>query len=163
MPSDGRYASYPDRTCHSSLSHIYPPDYDAQFGNRPYQTKILLEGMLNQAPLDLIPLAKSWIQPPLLSNVKGCTGNYDKSQRAYIFETESDDISMTLLATEDSPVENICMVFKHWNSGNKARVSVDGSSVESKQGIVRDTDGSYKLLIWIDVKSSESVDIEVKA
>ena len=163
MPSDGRYASYPDRTCHSSLSHIYPPDYDAQFGNRPYQTKILLEGMLNQAPLDLIPLAKSWIQPPLLSNVKGCTGNYDKSQRAYIFETESDDISMTLLATEDSPVENICMVFKHWNSGQQAVVSVDGSKVESKQGIVRDTDGSYKLLIWIDVKSNKSVDVEVKA
>lgn len=163
MPSDGRYASYPDRTCHSSLSHIYPPDYDAQFGNRPYQTKILLEGMLNQAPLELIPLAKSWIQPPLLSNVKGCTGNYDKSQRAYIFETESDDVSMTVLANEDSPVENICMVFKHWNSGKKARVSVNGGKVESKQGIVRDTDGSYKLLIWIDVKSDKSVDVEVKA
>ncbi|MBA7521930.1 hypothetical protein ES705_14042 [subsurface metagenome] len=48
--------------------------------------------MLNQAPLDLIPLAKSWIQPPLLSDVIGCTGNYDKAQRAYIFETEVDDI-----------------------------------------------------------------------
>jgi hypothetical protein len=108
-------------------------------------------------------LAKSWIQPPLLSKVKGCTGNYDQSQRAYIFETESDDISMTLLASEDSPVENICLVFKHWNSDQEANVSVDGSKVESKQGIVRDTDGSYKLLIWIDVKSSESVDIEVKA
>ena len=31
MPSDGRYASYPDRTCHSSLSHIFPPDYSEQF------------------------------------------------------------------------------------------------------------------------------------
>jgi hypothetical protein len=161
MPSDGRYASYPDRTCHSSLSHIYPPDYDAQYGNRPYQTKILLEGMLNQAPLDLIPLAKSWIQPPLLSNVKGCTGNYDKAQRAYIFETESDAISMTVLANEDSPAENICMIFKRWNSKDEAIVSVDGSNVDSKQGIVRDTDGSYKLLVWIPKSASEPFNLTI--
>jgi hypothetical protein len=119
--------------------------------------------MLKQEPLELIPLAKSWLQPPLLSNVKGCTGNYDKSQRAYLFEKESDDISLTVLANEDSPLENMCLIFKQWNSRQKAIVSVDGSTVESKQGIVRDTDGSYKLLIWIDEKSVESVNIEVKA
>jgi len=70
---------------------------------------------------------------------------------------------MTVLANEHSPAENICMIFKHWNSGQKARVHVDGSNVESKQRIVRDTDGSYKLLIWIDLKSTKSVDVEVKA
>jgi hypothetical protein len=161
MPSDGRYASYPDRTCHSSLSHIYPPDYDAQFGNRPYQVKILLEGMLNQAPLDLIPLAKSWINPPLLSKVKGCTGSYDKSQRAYVFETESDDISMTILANEDSPLENVCLAFKHWNSKKEAAIHVDGSEIENKQGIVRDTDGSYTLIVWLEKESIKPVKIEI--
>ena len=55
------------------------------------------------------------------------------------------------------------MIFKHWNSRQEAHVSVDGSEVDCKQGIVRDTDGSYKLLIWIDVNSSKPVDIEVKA
>jgi hypothetical protein len=163
MPSDGRYASYPDRTCHSSLSHIYPPDYDAQFGNRPYQSKILLEGMLKQSPLDLVPLAKSWLQPPLLSAVTGCTGYYDKAQRAYVFGKEADKISMTVLANEDSPVENICMIFKQWNSQETARVSINGNNVDCKQGIVRDTDGSYKLLIWMDVRSSEPVEIEVES
>jgi hypothetical protein len=122
-----------------------------------------LEGMLNQAPLELIPLAKSWIQPPLLSNVKGCTGNYNKAQRAYIFEKEADEISMTVLANEDSPVENICMIFKQWNSKQPAQVHIDGNKVDCKQGIVRDTDGSYKLLIWIEVRSSEPVDIEVES
>ncbi len=163
MPSDGRYASYPDRTCHSSLSHIYPPDYDAQFGNRPYQSKILLEGMLRQAPLELIPLALSWLEPPLLSAVRGCTGKYDKAQRAYVFEKEADEISMTVLGNEDSPVENICMIFKQWNSKQRARVSIDGKQVDCKQGIVRDTDGSYKLLIWIDRQATEALDIEIKA
>jgi hypothetical protein len=124
MPSDGRYASYPDRTCHSSLSHIFPPDYDQQFGNRPYQVKLFLEGMLKQAPLELIPLARSWIQPPLLSQVKGCTGSYDKPQRAYQFEAESDHMSMTLLANDEKPVHNLCLVFKKWNSKKEGIVSI---------------------------------------
>ena len=51
MPSDGRYASYPDRTCHSSLSHLYPPNYKEQFGNRPFAEKLFMEGMLNKDPI----------------------------------------------------------------------------------------------------------------
>lgn len=161
MPSDGRYASYPDRTCHSSLSHIYPPDYDEEFGNRPYQSKIFLEGMLKQAPLELVPLARSWIQAPGLSEVEGCTGRYNRAQRAYVFEAESNQISMSLLADKDQPVENVCMVFKHWNSKNSALVLVDGKESENKQGIVRDTDGSYKLVLWLEKTSIEPFNIEV--
>ncbi len=162
MPSDGRYASYPDRTCHSSLSHIFPPDYDQQFGNRPFQTKLFLEGMLKQAPLELIPLARSWIQAPMLSQVKGCTGYYDKPQRAYQFEVESDHMSMTLMANEEKPVQNICLVFKHWNSKKEAMVSIDGKKTACKQGIVRDTDGSYKLLIWIEMETIDPIEVDVQ-
>ncbi|MCK4747637.1 MAG: LamG domain-containing protein, partial [Bacteroidales bacterium] len=161
MPSDGRYASYPDRTCHSSLSHIFPPDYSEQFGNRPYQSKIFLEGMLKQAPLELIPLAKSWIQPALLSDVKGCTGRYDRSQRAYVFDAESDQISMTLLANEEKPVENVCMVFKHWNTKEEAVVSIDGMEMDCKQGIIKDTDGTYTLVVWAEKSAIEPFRIEV--
>jgi hypothetical protein len=162
MPSDGRYASYPDRTCHSSLSHIFPPDYDQQFGNRPYQVKLFLEGMLKQAPLELIPLARSWIQPPLLSQVKGCTGSYDKPQRAYQFEAESDHMSMTLLANDEKPVHNLCLVFKKWNSKKEGIVSIDGEKTACKQGIVRDTDGSQKLVIWIEMEMAEPFEIDVQ-
>ena len=162
MPSDGRYASYPDRTCHSSLSHIFPPDYDQQFGNRPYQVKLFLEGMLKQAPLELIPLARSWIQPPLLGQVKGCTGSYDKSERAYQFETESDHMTMTILANEEKPVQNLCLVFKHWNSKNEGIVSVDGNKTTCKQGILRDTDGRHKLVIWIEMETAEPFEVEIQ-
>jgi len=84
-------------------------------------------------------------------------------KRAYIFDTESENVSMTVLANQDSPAENLCMVFKRWDSKQEAIVSVDGNQVECKQGIVRDTDGSYTLLIWIDIHPSKSVDIEVKS
>jgi hypothetical protein len=161
MPSDGRYASYPDRTSHSSLSHIFPPDYSEQFGNRPYQSKVFLEGMLKQEPLELIPLARSWITPPLLSQVKGCTGRYDRSQRAYVFNAEADQISMTLLANEEKPVANVCMVFKQWNTKEEASVMINGKQAACKQGIVRDTDGTYTLVLWLEKSSVEPFRIEV--
>ena len=160
MPSDGRYASFPDRTCHSSLSHLYPPNYKEQFGNRPYAEKLFMEGMLNKKPLDLIPLSKSWLQAPLLANVKGCTGAYEKSQRAYIFEAESSEISLELLCNEEKPLVNTCFVFKHWGE-KPATIKVDGEEGKVKQGLVRDTDGTFTLVIWLEKESILPVQLEV--
>ena len=55
---------------------------------------------------------------------------------------ESDKLSFTLLASEDSPVENFCLVIKKWNLREKASLSIDGNYLKTKQGIVSDTDGS---------------------
>ena len=159
MPSDGRYASYSDRTSHSSLSHLYPPNFKEQFGNRPFAEKLFMEGMLNKEPLDLIPLAKSWLQAPLLSGVKGCTGAYEKSQRAYIFEAESAEISMEILCNEDKPLVNACFVFKHWGKKEIAKIKVDGNEGKVKQGLVRDTDGSYTLVVWLEMESITPIHI----
>jgi len=161
MPSDGRYASFPDRTSHSSLSHVYWADHEEQFGNRPFQKKILLEGMMKQEPLDLIPLAKSWLTPALLQDVKGCTGAYNKEERAYVFEKEADKLSMTFLANEEKPVENLCLIIKHWNSKEKATVSIDSQPLVAKQGIVRETDGSLKLVIWIEESTIEAFNLTI--
>jgi hypothetical protein len=161
MPSDGRYASYPDRTCHSSLSHLYPPNYREQFGNRPFAEKLFMEGMLNKKPLDLIPLAKSWLQAPLPNNVKGCTGAYEKSQRAYIFEAESSNIYMEILCNEEKPLVNTCFIFKHWGEKNTANVKIDGKEENVKQGLVRDIDGSYTLVLWLEKESVVPFSIEI--
>ena len=162
MPSDGRYASFPDRTSHSSLSHIYWADHDQQFGNRPFQKKILLEGMMKEQPLDIIPLAKSWLTPTMMHNLKGATGNYNKEERAYVLEKEADNLSFTLLASDDKPIENFCVAIKHWNMKAKASMLIDGNPVSTKQGIVSDIDGSLKLLIWIEKSSNKSFDIAIK-
>jgi hypothetical protein len=161
MPSDGRYASFPDRTSHSSLSHVYWADHEVQYGNRPFQKKILLEGMMNKQPLNLIPLAKSWLTPTLLHNVKGCTGAYDQEERAYILKKEADQMSMTLLASEDRPVENICVVIQQWNSNERATISMDGTPVAAKQGVVRDNDGSMKLIIWIQKSTTKAFNLTI--
>ncbi|MBA7700125.1 hypothetical protein ES703_108832 [subsurface metagenome] len=69
---------------------------------------------------------------------------------------------MTFLAHEEKPVENLCLVFKQWNSKENAVISVDGSDIESKQGIVRDTDGSYKLVVWIPKSGNEAFNLMIK-
>ena len=118
--------------------------------------------MTKDQPLDIIPLAKSWLAPTLLHNLKGATGDYNREERAYILEKESDELSFKLLANEDSPIENFCLVIKNWNSKRKASLSIDGNYVTTKQGIVSDTDGSIKLIIWIEKSSSKAFDVAIK-
>jgi len=83
-------------------------------------------------------------------------GNYNLS---IIFRYASID------GSEDSPVLNPCFVIKNWGSGSNARVRINGKKQASddniKQGIIRDTDGTLTLIIWIEQKSNEKVLYEV--
>jgi len=164
MPSDGRYASFSDRTAHSSLSHLGLPTYAAEEGgNTPYQQKILLEGMLNQEPVDLVPLAKSWINAPEVINLDGCTSTgFDRAERAFMVNSVEEDFTLSVAASEDSPLFNPCFVITNWAQNSPASLAVDGVAMTSgkdvRQGVVRDTDGSWKLVVWFKLQSSEQVD-----
>ncbi len=166
MPSDGRYALFPDRTSHSSLTHVGPSIYDEVLdGPAPYYAKILLEGMLDQDGEELVTIAKSWMQAPKLSNLNGGEGEYDPAQRAYVIEKNSDNISFVLDASEDNPLYNASVVVNDWNSTEHAKLVIDGENRSSckkvKQGIVRDTDGGYKLVLWIEKETTEKVDVMI--
>ena len=69
---------------------------------------------------------------------------------------------MTVLANQDNPVENLCMVFKHWDSKQEVSVMVDGKQLKNKQGIVRDTDGSCKLIVWIRKSSNQAFNMNIR-
>ena len=160
MPSDGRYATYPDRTAHSSLTHVGPSIYDeVKNGPTPYYEKLLMEGMLTKEPLEIVPLAKSWMNAPEVNNITGASGEYDPAQRAYVFDANEDAISFTIEASEESPMRNAAIVLKKWNKNSEARVMVNGQKKDCRQGMVRATDGSKTLILWIPFESSSSVDI----
>ena len=165
MPSDGRYAIYPDRTSHSSLTHVGPPIYkEVLDGPAPYYEKIMMEGMFKSNPTDLIPLAKSWMNAPEIVNLKGAEGKYLPEQRAYVLTKKDGKINFTINSSEDNPLCNACLVVKGWNSDEYAKVVVD--KIESKvvkQGIVRDTDGTNTLTVWIEEKSNIPVNFEIKS
>ncbi len=161
MPSDGRYASYPDRTCHSSLTHVGPPIYNESTGDKPFYEKILMEGMLNQKPEELVPLAKSWLKAPVLENLSGCTGEYDKGQRAYVLKSETSNMSFSLSCGEKNPMVNACLVLKNWGQKSTGTIKVDGKSDFAKQGVIRDTDGTYTLVAWVEKESVSPMKFEI--
>jgi hypothetical protein len=163
MPSDGRYASFPDRAAHSSLTHVGLPTYAEDFGDRPYQEKIMMEGMLDEAPTDLIPLAKSWIHPPGVTPLKGCESKgYDRTQGAFIVHAVEEDMVLRVDASEEHPMVNPCFVVKNWAQNSPASLAVNGKAMTSgpdvRQGIVRDTDGGWTMVVWFRLEATEPVE-----
>jgi len=166
MPSDGRYATYPDRTAHSSLTHVFIEIYDEELeGPTPFYQKILMEGMLNLKPKELIPLARSWMQAPAMADLKGAKGDYDQAQRAYVLEKEAEVISLMIEASKKSPVYNLAFVVKNWGDKSTAKVKVDGNELAAgsgfRQGTIRDTDGTATQIIWIEKQTSKPVTVEI--
>jgi hypothetical protein len=166
MPSDGRYATYPDRTSHSSLTHVPPTIYkEVLDGLTPYYQKILMEGMLDWKPKELVPLARSWMNAPKLSNLNGAKGGYDPSQRAYLLGSPADKIELTIEASKQSPMINPAFVIKNWGDKSAANLLVDGKSLEAgpglRQGTFRDTDGTQTMVIWLEERSTKPISIQI--
>jgi hypothetical protein len=166
MPSDGRYASFPDRTGHSSLTHVWLPTYKEDFGDRPYEQRLLMEGMSNKSAEELIPLAKSWLQPAKLEVKSGCTSQgYDRSQRAYMLTATSSRLHVLLKASRRSPVINPAFVIKNWGDG-EASLTIDGEqikrSTDFRYGHRKGPDGT-DLIVWIKTESVKPIEVSLFA
>ncbi|MFC1739670.1 LamG domain-containing protein [Planctomycetota bacterium] len=166
MPSDGRYASFPDRTAHSSLTHVWLPIYREDFSDRPYEQKIMMEGMSDKSPEELVPLAKSWLKPAKIKVESGCSSQgYDRSQRAYQLISQASKLSFIIDASENSPVVNPCFVIKKWDCPNNANLKINRGTIQSpknlRQGIVRDTDGSRTLVVWLKITSVKPLNVSI--
>jgi hypothetical protein len=165
MPSDGRYASFPDRTAHSSLTHVFLPTYAEDFGERPYQEKILMEGMLKVKPVDLVPVARSWLTPPELEVTSPgfTTTGYEKPERAYKFSCEDynqfDQLDFRIAGSEEHPIVNPAFVIENWGKRG-ASLAIDGNTIKRgkdfKFGHRRTADG-YDLIVWVRKEASVPV------
>jgi len=170
MPSDGRYASFPDRTAHSSFTHIWGFNYSASSGDRPYYERLLIEGMTdrytNNDLAELGVLARSWQSAPAVSNVSGCSSQgYERRQGAYLFTRTTDPIQFTINGSSRSPIYNPAFVIKNW-PGRTTTATINiagGSSDDIRQGVIRDTDGTYTLIVWMlhEAAGSRTFDIDV--
>jgi len=162
MPSDGRYASFPDRTAHSSLTHVELPTYKEDFGDRPYEERILMEGMSKKSPKELVPLAKSWLNPAKLEVKSGCTSEgYERSQRAYLLTAAGPTLSVLIAASEDSPMLNPAFVIENWGDDD---VKLKINDKEIKHGKKfryghRQTAEGTDLIVWIQKESEKPVNI----
>ena len=164
LPSDGRNAKHPDRTSHCSLTHVFLPNHKQQDGDRPYQERLLMEGMTKLQPAELVPLAKSWLQAPAISARSGCKAlPYEPASREYPLIAEKDTMAVSIDASPEHPIENLCLTVKNWGHSGDAKVSVKGAEVRDlRQGTVLDTDGRRKFILWIEIDATTPVDISIE-
>jgi hypothetical protein len=166
IPSDGRYASSPDRAAHCSLTHLLMPDYKAAFGDRPYQEKLLMEGMSNRSPRELAMLARSWLRSPELKVIEGCSsGGYEPAERAYVLTANKSAMTVQVDASPERPLVNLCFVIYDWNTDRPATVATDGQTQARgpnfRQGIVRAPSGRQKLVLWIGQNVTRPIQFHV--
>ena len=163
MPSDGRYAKHPDRTAHSSLTHVVPAIYQNQEGPRPYQERLLLEGMSKQTPAELAVLARSWLKAPAIKALSGCTAeSYNPAKREYPLRATDKTMSVKIEASQEQPLVNVCLVVRNWGTGGAASVLMNGKAPAGvRQGTFVDTDGTHTMVIWIEVAAASPAEFTV--
>ena len=151
-----------DRASHSSLSHLYWEVY-AQDENTA--TKIMMDGLTQLTPAQLLPLAKSWLTPPTIQmDAAGYRSDgYDPTQRAFVVtKTESSatrPLHLTLAASAAAPLFNPAIVIRGWGD-RAARLSINGKPVvwgrTARMGHEERLDGT-DLVIWIERQSTDKL------
>ncbi len=159
--SSGRNASFPDRAAHSSLSGLKWPVSREQRGPVPFQEKILLEGLTDRPAADLLPLARSWLDPPPALAVTGGTGgSYAAGRRAYVFDWTDGPLQFAIDASVRRPIRNLCLEIGDWpGPATRAQVAVDGverpDGPECRQAVRIARDGSWTLVVWLELSADE--------
>lgn len=164
--SSGRPALAPDRSSHTSLSHIYWDDYTKSPTNR---TKLMLCGLTSRDASALLPLAKSWLSPPDAERLfgQGEPITYDPSQRSFIVPASSDKmvapLEIRFSATAQRPLVNPVLVLEGWNNPGRVQVEINGkrTDVPIRSGIEHHLEGD-STVIFLELTASQSVKVRLE-
>jgi hypothetical protein len=163
IPSDGRWATEPDRVAHSSLTTgLEWEDYEVTENTR---VRIMLHGLTEKAPVELVPLAKSWLRAPelRLATDGWASHGYDQAERAYricrIGEGQDPSLSFEINGSEDNPLLNPAFIVEGWGE-KEAKLSIDGRPLgrgpDFRQGHRMTLDGT-DLIVWVRLESTRPV------
>jgi len=164
VPSDGRFAYYPDRVSHTAVTNWLWAEYKS---TEDSQIKIAMQGLTEKAAEELVPLAKSWLRAPALE-LKGSgytSRGYDKAERAYFItckkRNKPESLRFELAASEEHPVLNPAFVITGWGDAD-ATLNIDARAVnrgkEFRFGHRRNPNGK-DLIVWIKMESSKPVEV----
>lgn len=123
-------------------------------------TKLMLLGCTEGDAVDLLPLAKSWLRAPGMTE-DGQDIPYDLTQRAYVIPARTVDTrSFHLNASADHPVHGLCLILN--GAGKRpSAIKVDGEDcVDFKTGICPGLAGP-RLILWIPLSATVPTDIEI--
>lgn len=155
-----------DRASHSSLSHLY---WNLYAHDDSTATKILMDGLTQKSPAELLPLAKSWLTPPRVDVPSSGyrSDGYDPTQRAFLIEkttaAASAPLILTLAATPASPLVNPAIVIRNWGDA-AANVKIDGHPAApgptlriGHEAHLENTD----LVIYLERESTQPLHLEI--
>jgi len=163
-PTDGRYAMFDDRASHASLSHWNWGPYETTDAS---MTKIMLNGLTDKAVEELVPLTKSWANPPELSVVGGGFENdgYDPTDLAFHLTCENGarPLTVKIAASQESPVIDPAFVVKNWGYRDAA-IQVNGESIKRGKNCRvghRERLEGTDLIVWMRFESTGPVRIAI--
>ena len=161
-PTDGRYAMAADRPAHSSLTHWFWDHYKVTDNS---MTKLMLTGFTNEKAEDLLPLSRSWENPPKVTVSGNTKVEYNQAERAFDVwpEEGADEITLSIAASEDSPLYNPAFVIHSVGSKNLA-IEINGDNVargkEFRFGYNPTLD-NVNIVSWIEFQSAEKTEIKL--
>ncbi len=163
VKSSGISAVAPDRPSHSSLSHIESEPWQQTADS---MTKIMLVGMSDRPPAELVALAHSWATPPEMTlEGSGYKSNgYDPSQRAFVLRqnaTNAGPVQLTFHASADSPLVDPALVIENWGEA-APKLTVNGKPLawgkDARYGLVGTLDRST-LVVWLRLQAESETSI----
>ncbi|WP_176556231.1 LamG domain-containing protein [Rubellimicrobium rubrum] len=162
LPSDGRWAEGADRASHASLvSGLEWADHAVTPTSR---TRVHLHGLTRNRARDLVPMARSWLNPPLLDvQTPGVTSRrYEALERAYVLDCGDGiaELSLRVEASRGSPLVNLALVVRNWRGSQSPSVWMDGNAVPPGADCriaLRETLSSRDLLLWLRIRSEVPV------
>ena len=163
--SDGRTAQAPDRTTSFLGFPISEPVIHEQDDGRSRINS--LYGMSDKDFDAVLALARSWSQPPRLTVDESAFENlgFNRSERAWILRRVGDAsaVTLTLDATDESPLNNIPIVIRDWGDTNVS-AEIDGQRLprgsEFRFGHAKKMSGT-DLVLFFERESSESTTIRL--
>ena len=158
-----RQRSFPKTSYVGALTHIYNWKWYRQTKNTV--TQLYLSGMTTarnapQQAKQLVPVARSWIHPPVLSCKRGCRSRgFSKIQKAYVVKKTGSSILFKIAASKSSPLVNPAFVIQGWGKG-KARIRLNGKvKIEGKKLRIgyENRGKTTDLVVWMEQHSTSSV------
>ena len=128
---------------------------------------MVMYSLTDKQPDELTSLNRSWNFAPAVTDTKGCDSlGYEKRERAFKFAKTTGPVAFTLRASKEQPLENPVILIANWGSPDSSvTLKINGQAktqgVDYRSGIEVDTDGSYTLVLWLPLSTTEPVSIEV--
>jgi hypothetical protein len=166
IPSDGVRCVARDRVSHLGVNYNDPVWHESPDGT---VWAVWMTGTTEGPPEALIPLARSWLQPPALTlqGASFASEGYDRAQRAYLVRrtdvARPAALDAVFQASDESPLVNACLVVKNWGDA-PAKVAVGGRpgspADAAKIGYLRSLEGT-DLIVWLTARETRPLPVRI--